>query len=358
LATLYKRKNSPYWWLTYSEGGTTRRQSTNVRHNNAKKPPSQGVAAEILRKVEDRLACQKFGLPIRAEDIEISKWFEQFSNWYVLNKRPRASTWTVLQKASQAFLKWTAANKIVQLSQVSPGVLTNYFTQRKIADKTRKNEVAWWRMVWDRAKKENHVHFEANPWEEFLPHKIVSTKRRAMTPEESQLLLAHARPAWKKFAVWVGYFTGERYSAILHLKRGDIDLQKRVIVFDRTKQGQTRYVYCPEPLAAFLAKYKPAGEFWISQEKIETEKDGEGKGMAILFKQLRKDHPGKFQGITFHCLRHTYASLLANAGASRTDRMEIMDHSTIAAHSVYVHEEAARALTFKKTIDEAFQSVT
>lgn len=352
MAYLYKRPNSPYWWVSYSEGGKEIRNSTGIRHEGRVKPRPQGHESTILRTLEERLASKRFGMPVLPDDVGILDWYEAFAKWYVVEHTPKASTWTFQQRAAQAFLKWAKANKVTMLSHVTPSKLREYFTGRQIASKTRKNEVSWWRQVWERAKLENKVHFDANPWAEFSPRKVVSVPRRAFTQAEIDILLALESPLWRVFLVWVGYFTGERYSAILHLRVDD--LMGDVLRFSRTKEDRIRYVYCPQPLKSFLKEFTAAGETWLPAEIIDREKDGEGRSFPKLFAGLRKKHKGLFQGVSFHSLRHTYSSLLANSGIAQKDRMEIMDHSTVAAHSRYVHEESRKALTYKVQIEAAF----
>jgi integrase len=47
-------------------------------------------------------------------------------------------------------------------------------------------------------------------------------------------------------------------------------------------------------------------------------------------------------GLTFHSLRHTFISAMANAGVSEELRMEIVGQTTGAVHKIYTHHEAER----------------
>ena len=51
--------------------------------------------------------------------------------------------------------------------------------------------------------------------------------------------------------------------------------------------------------------------------------------------------PGhNLNGVTFHSLRHTFISAMANAGVSKELRMEIVSQTTGSVHKVYTPHEA------------------
>jgi integrase len=46
--------------------------------------------------------------------------------------------------------------------------------------------------------------------------------------------------------------------------------------------------------------------------------------------------------LSFHSLRHSFSSILANAGISEELRMTIVGHTTRDMHAKYTHHELAR----------------
>ena len=86
---------------------------------------------------------------------------------------------------------------------------------------------------------------------------------------------------------------------------------------------------CPK-----LAKKGPGGQHGLSEgfKRIARRagvdlKETEGKGVR------------KFNRRTFHSLRHSFNSVLANAGVSEELRMKLTGHTTRSSHATYTHLE-------------------
>lgn len=361
MATLTKRPDSPYWWIFYRQGGLPVRESTKVRHKGRKKPDPNGQETRILRAVEERISCDKFGVSRRQKDASISEWFVEFWSWYTTTRKLAPSTVYGLKYLVRVFLDWCDAEKITHLSRINGGILARYFQSRKISDKTRKNEATFWSKAWEYAKQNHLVFFDQNPWDAFIPEDCEqSFQARALTEEEIQILLSQSTE-WFRFMVWVAYYTGERFTAILELATADVDFERHIIHFRTTKQSKrkrtrTRFVYMLPDLELFLRNFKPHGETWINPLLIERNRNSRtvNHSMGDLFERLRKKHEGLFVCATFHSFRHTFASMLSNAGVPLEQRMEILDHSTAAAHQGYTHEREEKALAHAKTLRGVF----
>lgn len=382
MAHLYKRPRSPFWWIGYVENGRPVRKSTEIRHEGRKKPRPEGAETRILRKIEERLALTKFGVPVRPEDPTLEDWWSEYLAWYTQEAKPEPTTLYSIGYNTAPFRRW-AKESAPHLGQVTASTLSKYFATRSVSDKTRKNEASFWAAVWDRAKALNLVAFESNPWREFIPRKIrTQNEQRPLTPTEVSLILEESE-GWHSFACHVAYFTGERFGAILELKVADVDMERNVIQFTETKQSKRsktpriRFVFMLPGLKAFLQGFKPHGETWLDPDLIARNRSGRSvnHSMGDLFERLKKKYENKqlidgklvsvkkdkippaerlFAGVSFHSFRHTFATILDTAGIGQSTRMEILDHSTVGAHRRYVHEQAQKALSHAKELDRAF----
>jgi len=148
-------------------------------------------------------------------------------------------------------------------------------------------------------------------------------------------------------ALWVrlGAYCGLRAGEVLALRRESVDLERRVLVVDRsvsdvkghlvigpTKTGHTRAVPIPESLLTDLREHLA--------RRVEPEPDAlvftsETGGLVSHANWYRRHfrpavkRAGLPEGIRFHDLRHTYASLLIAQGAHPRAIMERLGHSSI-----------------------------
>jgi integrase len=146
-------------------------------------------------------------------------------------------------------------------------------------------------------------------------------------------------------ALWVrlGAYCGLRAGEVLALRRESVDLERRVLVVDRsvsdlkghlvigpTKTGHTRAVPIPESLLTDLREHLA--------RRVEPEPDAlvftsETGGLVSHANWYRRSfqpavkRAGLPEGLRFHDLRHTYASLLIAQGAHPRAIME--RHSSI-----------------------------
>jgi len=148
-------------------------------------------------------------------------------------------------------------------------------------------------------------------------------------------------------ALWIrlGAYCGLRAGEVLALRRESVDLERRVLIVDHsvsdvnghlvigpTKTGQTRAVPVPESLIADLRDHLT--------RRVEPEPDAlvftsEAGGLVSHSNWYRNyfrpavKRAGLPEGVRFHDLRHTYASLLIAQGAHPRAIMERLGHSSI-----------------------------
>jgi integrase len=138
--------------------------------------------------------------------------------------------------------------------------------------------------------------------------------------------------------------TGMRASEVLDLDREHVDLKRHVAILSDTKNGDRRIVPLPEEVVSMLQHRPfPLGK-WFPHCSL-----------ANLVKRVRKaaDRVG-LPDVSFHTLRHTFASYAVMSGVDLYTLAKILGHRTLQMTQRYAHlapahlqsatDQAARAI--------------
>jgi integrase len=202
-----------------------------------------------------------------------------------------------------------------------------------------------------------------------LPRGVRHT-REPFSVAELQSTLPYADQNWK-LMILLGAYAGMRIGDAASLSWNNIDLEKKTITYlpkKKAHQPGARNVSVPihpdllqailefpinsktpaAPIMPALAQLSSAGRSGLSSQF--------GR---LLIKAGIDTHPEKIQGQrtfqakTFHSLRHTFVSMMAESGVSQELRKELAGHDSD-IHRIYTHYSDA---TYRKAID-AIPSVT
>ena len=119
--------------------------------------------------------------------------------------------------------------------------------------------------------------------------------------------------------------TGCRKNEILQLRHIDVNMEQRLITIPSPKSGRARHVVMNEQAHVVLLGREPApGNPYVFPGKVQGRPIFNPKRawLAVL-KEAGIDH----QTTTLHTLRHTFASLLVNEGASLHEVANLLGHS-------------------------------
>ncbi|MHC4183839.1 MAG: tyrosine-type recombinase/integrase [Planctomycetota bacterium] len=183
--------------------------------------------------------------------------------------------------------------------------------------------------------------------------KLLDTLPRAIDPEDLRGFLSVIDNIRDNAFVLLLLRTGMRIGELLNTKPVDINLKdKKIPIYEAMKTGVGRVVYYSEDAGAALGK-------WL--KKRDSSRDylfyGQGnKGLgysaarSVFMKYIEKAGL-THKGYTVHCLRHTYASELLNAGMRLEHLQKLMGHT-----SAEVTRRYAR-LTDKTRKEEYFKAM-
>jgi integrase len=173
------------------------------------------------------------------------------------------------------------------------------------------------------------------------PLRLPPLEFRFLAFDEAERLLEAASPRWKPMLT-IALRTGLRLGELLALKWEDVDLVTGKLIVRRTlwrniegtpKSGRTREVpLCASATTAFLALEQRA-EYVFCQEN----------GQRLSHSNVKDVVPracraaGLAKRLTWHCLRHSFASHLVMRGVPLKAVQELLGHVTIDMTIRYAH---------------------
>jgi len=158
--------------------------------------------------------------------------------------------------------------------------------------------------------------------------------RYLSTLERKRLLNACREASWSKLylLVLMAITTGSRRGELLNLRWNDIDFERQTAYVQTTKNGQPKVLPLTNDVVKELTKFRQQDNSLIFNSEIKPSK-------AFCFnKQWKRAlKTAEVEDFTFHCLRHTCASYLAQSGASLLEIADVLGHKQISVTKRYAH---------------------
>jgi len=249
----------------------------------------------------------------------------------------------------------------IQLKQLQPSMIQEYYGQA--CEKLSAKSVLYHHRILKQALKYSvrQGYLGRNPCDLVDPPKPRRKSMRTLTPEELKTLLETASGNQFYPVIYTAVSTGLRQAELLGLRWRDIDLDLQSISVCRTlykrrgvcefKEPKTshskRRVSMTAKLADYLSEYKGEreslslhlGRLLKPDDLVFSNIEGKPIDPGVLshnFARLVKR--AGLQGVRFHDLRHTFASLMLLRGAKPKVISEALGHSSVAfTMDVYSH---------------------
>ncbi len=196
-------------------------------------------------------------------------------------------------------------------------------------------------------------YIQLNPCAAVEPLKEIETEAGTFSSEQVAALVAAAPSADWKGLILAGYYTGQRLGDLSKLRWRQVDLTHAMITIDKQQKTKTGVAI---PIHQDLLDHLltlPVSDNVDSPVFPELhDKSGAGKsGLSESFKRImgvagialekRLDAAGKAgrgrNKLSFHSLRHSFNSVMANAGVPEEVRQKLTGHRDKRSHKVYTH---------------------
>lgn len=292
--------------------------------------------AEAKRQAEaDRLA-----LLAREEMAFADFWRESYFPQAQRDKTPRS--W---KREDQFFRLWLApVIGRLALKSVSPLHLER--VKKSMADAGRAPRsisycLAVVRQVFNQARLLGLYQGEA-PTSKVKPPRADNRRLRFLSQEEAASLLEALTLSSRNLhdIALLSLHTGMRAGEVFNLTWGDVDLDNGLLALRDTKSGRTRHAYMTAAVKEMLRDL-PKGKL---DELVFPARSGERRvQVSQVFRRvvetlrLNEGLADPRQQVTFHTLRHTFASWLVMNGTPLYTVQKLLGHQSISMTERYSH---------------------
>ena len=194
-------------------------------------------------------------------------------------------------------------------------------------------------------------HTTVNPVEQALalnPLKTESSEKSVFTVAQLESLVSAAEGDWLT-VILVGFYTGARLRDCCNLKAGQVDLAAGVITITQGKTGGRAWIPIHPCLLHHLSSLVANQELaCLLCPSLAGRKTGGKSGLSREFADIMAKagvNPGlrqgkgkrRFSALSFHSLRHSFNSALANKGVDQETRMALTGQVTTTSNTDYTH---------------------
>lgn len=362
MASVVKRDRSRFWTACFTDrsGRQLKRSTKTTDRNQAltiavefERIERQARAGHLttvqIQKVFNDVAEKVNGETILAPTTEtyLEDWLK------LVRARNAARTTERYTKTVALFLQSIGAKATGPVTAITPKHVEEFLTgrlQSGLASKTVNVDLNTLHAAFRRA--ETYGIILKNPVAAVRGPKNESSERGVFTHAEVQKLLESAPSLDWQTLIMLGYFLGARLSDCIQMSWENVHPEQGVIVYNQKKTGKRivvpmhyhliehlnhlSTVYTEGFLCPALAAKGPGGKRGLSEgfKRIVT-----NAGIDLMIVQGKGRR--KFTRRSFHSLRHSFNSMLANAGVSEELRMKLTGHSSRSVHTGYTHFEVA-----------------
>jgi len=361
------RSRSPYWYGVYlviSPGGQRRwvRKSTKKRKRSEAKEIldawqktadraaagtlDQARIREIVLETVERVTGK------RTESPTVSEWLER----WIRTERGAVAGRTMMryEQIVRDFLSSIGTQAQAPLEALTTDTILQ-FKERWLSGgrspRTVNQTIKILKLPFKIALEEGLI--DRNPVAPVRPIRASSAKKGVFRPEQIQRLLDVTEGDWKGL-ILCGYFTGGRLVDLARLTWDDIDLSEKTITFVQTKTGASVQIPIHQNLYEYLLELHRSDDPKRPVFPKLFDKPGAGKsGLSMSFKRLM-ERAGIDEGVarkkdgklgrnvsqlSFHSLRHSFNSAMANADVPLEIRQKLTGHASKDMNKHYTHLE-------------------
>ena len=158
-----------------------------------------------------------------------------------------------------------------------------------------------------------------------------------LSAEEVAALLGACSNVKHRAVMMTAYGCGLRLSETLALRPEHIDSKRMVIRVEQGKGRKDRYVMLPQRLLVTLREcwrqYRPA--IWMFEGQIKG-RPLSAKTVQTVFHEMR-DRAGIVKAVSFHSLRHAFATHLMEDGTNVRIIQALLGHRSLTSTQIYTH---------------------
>jgi len=293
--------------------------------------PNYAIARACLSKIRAEIAEGRYLEKEATPRVTFERAAQDFLTWGKSNLAP--GTWI---RDRQFVARWLRHPRFEgrTLDEISPADIEAYRNGRlaTVGKRTADYDLSRLKRLFSLAQAWGLCKADpTRPVKLFHPD---NRRERFLSAEEEKVLRA-ALPEWVRPAFDFALNTGLRQMELLTLTWGQVDLARRTITLtaDKTKSKRTRHV--PLNVAALAAlKSQPRA---LSPEAPVFPVLARTRQASLVQIVRRTVRRLGLEGVTWHTLRHTFASRLVQRGVGLLTVKDLLGHSTLTMVLRYAH---------------------
>ena len=349
MASVVRRKKSRFWTACYtSRDGRQLKKSTKTTDKNqavqiaieferVERRANQGTLTtnqikKVLNDVSEKITGDTLIAP--ATNVYLNEWLD--------GVRERSAPATISRYGTSvkhflASLGDKAQKPITSITSRDVELFLNSRLKAGMAPKTAIIDLKTINVAFRRAF--NYGVVDRNPVVAVRLPKDVCSEREVFTLEEVQKLYGAAPTHEWQTIILLGYFAGARLTDCVHMKWENILPEKNRLEYEQKKTGKIVPVPLHLNLIEHLNFISTFGTTGFLCPKLAGKTTGGKHGLSEGFKRIvvkagldpmtvKGKGNRNFTKRTFHSLRHSFNSVLANAGVSEEVRRKMTGHSS------------------------------
>lgn len=319
---LYRR--GKVWWMTIIYDGGRVRRSTGTADRR--------LAQAILAKLQVQIIEGRFFETREEKQRTFGEMVQRYLQEVSVTKAPGS---TLRDRQCADHLLPCFGDKLVY--QVSSKLLGEYKVKRRAdgaAPATINKELGMVRHLFNVAIREWEWCRE-NPMHRVSMEPVHNARDRWLTADEEGRLLS-VSPSWLQELITFALNTGMRRGEILGLKWQDVDLARGVLVVMKSKNKEHRTI--PLNARVFELLVEKQSRRVKSQDLVFTTSSDTMRDERNLTRgfYVALEKSG-VENLTFHDLRHTFATRLVHAGVDLYKVQRLLGHKSPVMTQRYAH---------------------
>jgi integrase len=358
MASISRRKKSRFWTACYTaQDGRQLKRSTKttdkrqalqlaLEYEQAEKKLASGVATCLqMRKVISDISERVTGETLIAPSVE-----DYLNDWLKgIKTRNRAATIQRYDKTVRLFLEGLNGKAKQPVTAVTPSDIEIFLNRRLesgVAPQTAIIDLKTLNTAFRRADAYGII--VKNPVAAVRPPKTDRSEREVFTHEEVQKILEATPSVEWQTLILLGYFIGARLSDCVNMKWENIYPEENVIIYRQQKTGKKVIVPMHLQVLRHVKGILPSGTEGFLCPKLAGKGTGGKHGLSEGFIRIvikagldpmvvEGKGVRRFTRRSFHSLRHSFNSILANVGVSQEVRMKLTGHQSKPMNERYTH---------------------
>jgi integrase len=370
------KPRSPFWYACYTD-------SRGNRCKKSTKLTSKSKAEEVARTLQKASDEARRGVLTEARIKEllsdvlktatgqtlrvftVREWFDQFVKQ---KKKSRADkTARRHEQMMNEFIESLGEKADLNIAAVTMGDIVKFRDKREalgLSPATVNLDITILSSAFNSAWRQGHI--PVNPCVEIepLPDNDAEPKE-PFSVKQVQALVNATSGDWRGL-ILTGFYLGARLGDCANLRWKYIDFAKHTVTY-RPRKGKGKVETVLHPALE---------DYFLSLPTPESDEDYvfptlAGRNISPLSKAFRQimvdahiknrvirekvgEHGRNVNALSFHSLRHSFTSILANAGVSEERRMALTGHTTRDVHQGYTHHELE---VMRKEVSEALPRI-